>query len=890
MKFINKKTFIFSGFCFLCFLIIHTLNLYYFIRNNNILTSNQTSNQEITENYHYLSENLDKMKANTDYKESEIVIKFKIKKIDLNKFSLFDEQLKKHFFSKLNDLESLSEIKNLNTLVFKSENEKIESLIDKFKNNNLVEYVEPNYLFKFARETEEEEKGDWTQLNPWWVEKIKLKDSWNLEQEKTDTQEVLVAILDQGVDYNHPNLIPNMYNSSNCQNENNKKIKCPHHGWNFIQHNDNPLPNFSLPFHKHGTSVAGVIAGVTDVEKNTTGFSSKNNLKVMSLVVGEEQASLQAGIDAIYFAQNNHAKVINASWGSPHPNLTLKKAIQDFDGIFVTASMNDGENNDNHPMFPCNFQLDNLICVGSINQKNQLSDFSNYSKKFVHLVAPGENILTTTPNNSYEMIDGTSIAAPQVAGLAALIHSYNPFLSNQNVRNIILETGNTLPNLKSKTITGKVINSLAALQKASQINQKYQIQANQFYLYLDKITKDNIPTLTINNKVYNLKNSKTTMRGIFEKDPGSAFIVNLDNKIKISDYSQKNKKNKFRKTIPKNLFTLFSNNNSNQEFNFLTINNSGQKYEINLHFPKASNAQLFVPLEKNLSLKEKIQTPLSSVPKTTQIISLKNPINFGFNQFKKQTQPNNIDLLFLENGFIIEVNHNNKNGEVNLKINDKKIYEAVYNHGNARDEQNNLTKGSLLINVAPDNINTIDYIDENNFSKKIPENFYLSYQSKADQKTEEGQFLEKISYEVNGISISGYLSNQAEIKIYLPQKSIESYQPTLTPEPEEILEKENLISPTPSIIEEKEDTDLINTLEIKNLTFSPEFNKNNKYYEFEENQNISDLTLFDLIINSNFKNNETSLHLQKDEFEIKIKNQNKIENYIFKRKQTLWYN
>lgn len=914
MKFINRRSLVLSGFAIFSLIIIHIINVYYFVKNNNNTISDLAPKEEILENYQYIEDNLDKMEADKDYKESEIIVKFREDKINLKKFSLLTEKLKTSFFSNLNNVKPIEKLNNLNSLVFQNNSKKTKELIAQLKNNNLIEYVEPNYLFEFANENQEnlEKKTDptqnWENINSWWVEKIKLKDSWELEQEKPDTQEVLVAVLDQGVDYRHPDLVANMQKLKNCLNENGKKINCPYHGWNFIQNNNQPLPNFNLPFHNHGTSVAGVIGGITNPKTNTTGFSSKNNIKIISLVVGEERVSLQAGIDAIYFAQNNKARVINASWGSPHPNLTLKKAIQDFDGLFIVASMNNGNNNDDYPMYPCNFEIDNLICVGSVNQKNQLSDFSNYSSKFVHLAAPGEQILTTTPNNNYEFIDGTSIAAPQVTGLAALIHSYNPFLSSKDVKNIILESGDDLSSLKEKTTTGKIINSYKALTRAKQLNQKYQVQANNFYLYFDQVNQENLPILTINDKKHSLKNFKTTMTGNFSQDSGSAFNINLGEKIEIDDYSSKNRLNKFRKTIPKNLFTLFSNYHNNQEFNFNVLNENGEKHEIKLEFPQALNAQVFIPLEKNLSLKQELQKKLFQTPKQTKTISLKEPINFGFGQFQQLTQPNSLDLIFLENGFIIETSHPNENSKVYFEIGDKKIYEAVYNNGKTKDENGQFTKGIFLVNIAPDNINTTEYIDKNYFPKAIPDNFNLAHQLKADQRTEDNRFLERIDYELAGLKISGYLLNQAEMKIYLPDKNLKTYQTQESAnetnldaeeennvnqnQPNTNQESQNQTQPekeTENEALEEENENLIQSLEIKNLEFNPKFNPQTNLYHFDENANIKNLSLLDFIINSNHQNNEISLDLENDGFELKITNGQKIQTYSFEREQKLWY-
>jgi len=255
-----------------------------------------------------------------------------------------------------------------------------------------------------------------------------------------------------------------------------------------------------LPVKKsesHGTHVAGIIAAERNNGKGMKGVA--NNVKIMSLraVPNGDEYDKDVAL-AIRYAVDNGAKVINGSFGkdfSPHSSW-VRDAIAyagDKDVVFVHAAGNDSKNVDKEPSFP----EDNVnngpevsnsyITVGALSPKygsDMVAAFSNYGKNNVDVFSPGAKVYSTTPENEYDTKGGTSMAAPAVAGIAALIRSYYPKLKAAQVKDIILNSG--LP-IKAKVVvagktedvrsfsevckSGKIVNAYNALVMASQMSR-----------------------------------------------------------------------------------------------------------------------------------------------------------------------------------------------------------------------------------------------------------------------------------------------------------------------------------------------------------------------------------------------------------------------------------
>jgi len=239
--------------------------------------------------------------------------------------------------------------------------------------------------------------------------------AWSIERGESS---VIIAVIDTGVDYTHPDM--GNYITG---------------GYDWINNDDNPMDD-----HGHGTHCAGIAAAVSNNALGVAGISQSGIMaeKVLDLK-GSGTSSLTAA--AIRHAADNGADIICMSLGAGESSLIMEEACQyawEKGCILVAASGNDGANLINYPA-----AYDTVIAVGSVGKTGLRSSFSNYGTN-LELVAPGESILSTAPGNTYSLKSGTSMACPHVAGVAALLLSRYPGMSNLEVRKQLTETADDL--------------------------------------------------------------------------------------------------------------------------------------------------------------------------------------------------------------------------------------------------------------------------------------------------------------------------------------------------------------------------------------------------------------------------------------------------------------
>ena len=308
---------------------------------------------------------------------------------------------------------------------------------------------------------------------------------------------MIVAVIDDGVSYKHEDLKANMWDGSNCITPDGSN-NCPYHGWDFADSDNNPDPGNE----SHGTHIAGIIGAVGDNSKGVSGVNQK--ISIMALRASAGNGSLYTGavIKGIDFAIKNNAKIINASFGSSNSAESQKEAINVFvssGGLFIAAAGNaskvdsmlftDGyKNHDLIDDYPCDYKSEGLICIAASGPKDERASFSDYGKVDVDIAAPGLMIYSTVVNG-YEFMSGTSMATPNAAGAAALLWAYNPVLTNIEVKDILFETGDPLPDFAGKTVTGKRINLYNAIMQEPPEPPKVQkltIVTESFILTQDK--------------------------------------------------------------------------------------------------------------------------------------------------------------------------------------------------------------------------------------------------------------------------------------------------------------------------------------------------------------------------------------------------------------------
>jgi subtilisin family serine protease len=285
----------------------------------------------------------------------------------------------------------------------------------------------------------------------------------------TGKKEVIIAIIDTGIDFTHEDLRNVIWTNQGetagdgIDNDNNGFID-DIHGWNFY---DNSCDTYNSQSDEddHGTHVAGIIAALRN-NIGIAGVASNTNIKIMTIkILGSRKrnGSINSFIEAIEYAESMGASICNISSGTYLENTKLKSAIENSEMLFVTAAGNGGENNDITPMYPASFDLENIISVASISCNGSLNSLSNFGKTSVDIAAPGSSILSTLTNDRYGYLSGTSMAAPFVTGVIAMVYSYYEDITLLDAKAIVLNSVKKLPTLEGKVLSGGIPNALAAL-------------------------------------------------------------------------------------------------------------------------------------------------------------------------------------------------------------------------------------------------------------------------------------------------------------------------------------------------------------------------------------------------------------------------------------------
>lgn len=278
----------------------------------------------------------------------------------------------------------------------------------------------------------------------------RLSDQWGLElmnvplfwqNFSVGNSDIKVAVIDTGINYLHPDLQNNLAANTkeipdNGIDDDNNGYIDDYYGWNAALKNGNPMDKFF-----HGTHVAGIIGASSNNEIGIVGINWKVSLIPIKFVDDEGGGSTETAIRAIDYAVLRGVKIINASWGGPKSSPLLEEVIsrcRDKGILFIAAAGNETTDNDKVPSYPANYQLDNIISVASIDLHKDLSWFSNWGAKTVHVAAPGESILSTVGGSRYGFKDGTSMAVPHISGAAALLWSIHPDWDYRQIKNYIL--------------------------------------------------------------------------------------------------------------------------------------------------------------------------------------------------------------------------------------------------------------------------------------------------------------------------------------------------------------------------------------------------------------------------------------------------------------------
>lgn len=395
------------------------------------------------------------------------------------------------------------EDKNISVFEFDSA-ASLDLAITQFKKSDSVEYVQPDFQY----ETSSINTDDEYKLELWGLDNtgqtvagdpgtadadIDLSEAWEIYSGYAS--EIIVGVIDTGVDYVHEDLAASMWDGSNCKDFEGNQLGGCMGGYDFEEDDKNPFPSITNNVRNHGTHVSGVIAAQRNNAKGVLGVAP--NAKIMALKSALTTSEILRALD---FAEKNNARIINASWGGSIYDQALFNAIEDYPGLVIAASHNKASNNDAAPIYPCNYALDNIICVGATDQNDALAEFSNYGVNSVDIAAPGVNILSTiafgAPESpKYEYFQGTSMATPYVTGAAALLLGYQKDLSNSEIKNSLLATADHIPSLDGKIAGGRRLNLFNLLKKyrdSSPLYRFWSVQKQGHFYTADTAERDNL--------------------------------------------------------------------------------------------------------------------------------------------------------------------------------------------------------------------------------------------------------------------------------------------------------------------------------------------------------------------------------------------------------------
>jgi subtilisin-like proprotein convertase family protein len=291
----------------------------------------------------------------------------------------------------------------------------------------------------------------------------------------TGSSEVIVGVIDTGVDYTHIDLDDNMWinpgewgngKENNGIDDDGNGYVDDVHGINAITGTGNPMDD-----HGHGTHCSGTIGAIGNNGIGVVGVNWDIQIMALKFLDADGYGSTANAIKCINYAveQKNsgvNIRVLSNSWGGGPFSQALLDAINyanDGGILFVASAGNDGSDNDSSPHYPSSYEAPNVMAVGSTDHNDNRSSFSNYGATSVDLFAPGSSILSTLPGNDYGTKSGTSMAAPHVSGVAALMLSENIDLSVSQLKDNLMNTGDLIPALSDLCVSGKRLNAYNSL-------------------------------------------------------------------------------------------------------------------------------------------------------------------------------------------------------------------------------------------------------------------------------------------------------------------------------------------------------------------------------------------------------------------------------------------
>jgi subtilisin family serine protease len=342
--------------------------------------------------------------------------------------------------------------------------------IARYRNHPAVQFIEPNYIVSIVRTPNDPLFPQLWGLNNTGQTgglpgaDISATEAW---ETTTGTTDVVVGIIDTGIDYTHPDLAANIYTNpgeipgNNIDDDANGFVDDVR-GWDFINHDNDPMDD-----HGHGTHVAGTVGAVGNNGVGVAGVNWTVRLMPLKFLSSGGSGTTADAISAIEYATQAGVNVMSNSWGGGGFSEALRLAIQDANAagiLFVAAAGNESNNNDLFPAYPASYDVPNVIAVAATNHNDQIANFSNFGATSVDLAAPGVDILSTLPGGNYGQFSGTSMATPHVSGALALLLSRFPGMTVAAAKALVINSVDQLPSLNGLVLSGGRLNVARALE------------------------------------------------------------------------------------------------------------------------------------------------------------------------------------------------------------------------------------------------------------------------------------------------------------------------------------------------------------------------------------------------------------------------------------------
>lgn len=308
---------------------------------------------------------------------------------------------------------------------------------------------------------------------------MNVAEGFKLYREKTADEsasvprDVVVAIIDTGIDTEHPDLSGALWTNEDeipgdgIDNDGNGYIDDVH-GYNFYDHSNRIRDNKISDLH--GTHAVGTI-GAAYGNGGITGLTDNAHVKLMVLKAlnGRGTGTEESVTEAIRYAEANGADICNLSLGTTAYMPKLEQIMANSAMLFVVAAGNGNEqgigyDTDQSPVYPASYASENIISVANLMFDGTLDESSNYGAQSVDIAAPGSYVLSTAPGGKYEFLTGTSMAAPMVTGVCAMVYSYRRDLGLLKVKEAVLHTARKLDTLSGKVSCGGIPDLYAAMQ------------------------------------------------------------------------------------------------------------------------------------------------------------------------------------------------------------------------------------------------------------------------------------------------------------------------------------------------------------------------------------------------------------------------------------------